>query len=62
MDIPEFEWTEECQEGFDKLKEALTTAPVLSYLDYTKPFNLEIDASLRGLGTGLSQNDNDGDY
>ena len=61
-DIPEFNWTKECQEGFDKLKEALTTAPVLSYPDYTEPFTLETDTSLRGIGAVLSQKDQDGDY
>ena len=27
-DLPEFQWTPACQEGFDQLKKALTEAPV----------------------------------
>ena len=53
--LPEFQWTPACQEGFDQLKKALTEAPVLAYLDYSKPFILETDESLKGLGTVLSQ-------
>ena len=53
--LPEFQWTPVCQEGFDQLKKALTEAPVLAYLDYSKPFILETDASLKGLGAVLSQ-------
>ena len=30
-----FEWTEECEEGFQTLKERLTTAPVLTLPDST---------------------------
>ena len=50
-DLPEFQWTPACQEGFDQLKKA----PVLAYPDYSKPFILETDASLKGLGMVLSQ-------
>ena len=55
-----FEWTVEHQEAFDALKEALCTAPVLGYPDFTREFILETDASLKGLGTVLSQQQKDG--
>ena len=58
-DLPEFQWTPACQEGFDQLKKALTETPVLAYLDYSKLFILETDASLKGLGTVLSQKGDD---
>ena len=58
-DIPEFKWTEDCQTGFDNLKNALTSAPILAYPDYSKPFILETDASLKGLGAVLSQRSED---
>ena len=50
----------EHQESFEKLKEALISGPVLSYPDYSKPLVLETDASLKGLGTVLLQEDGDG--
>ena len=58
--LPPFQWTQVHQESFDRLKLALITAPVLAYLDYEKPFLLETNASLKGLGAILSQEDNDG--
>ena len=58
-DLPEFQWTPACREGFDQLKKALTEAPVLAYPDYSKPFILETDALLKGLGTVLSQKGDD---
>ena len=60
-ELPEFKWTDKCQEGFDQLKKALTEAPVLAYPDYKRPFILETDASLKGLGAVLSQKGEDGE-
>ena len=48
-------WTSECEKSFLLLKDLLTSAPILGYADYTKPFVLEVDASLKGLGAVLSQ-------
>ena len=55
-----FEWMTKHQEAFDALKEALSTAPVLGYPDFSREFILEIDASLNGLGAILSQQGKDG--
>ena len=51
------EWTDECQTAIDKLKELCTSAPVLAYADYKKPFQLQTDASDLGLGAVLYQRD-----
>ena len=48
------------QEVFDALKEALCTAPVLGCPNFNRKFILETDASLKGLGTILSQQQKDG--
>ena len=48
-------WGPKHQEAFESLKGAMTTAPVLGYADYTKPFILETDASHDGLSAILSQ-------
>ena len=37
----------------------MTTAPILGYLDYNKPFILFTDASEKGLGAVLSQKQED---
>ena len=41
------------------MKKTLTEAPVLAYPDYSKPFILKTDASLKGLGAILSQKGDD---
>lgn len=53
-------WNEDCQKAFEILKEKLTTAPILIYPDFTKPFVLYTDASYLGLGAILSQKDDEG--
>ena len=50
-----FEWTADCQASFDELKELMTKAPLLAYADFTRPFLLETDASIEGLGAVLAQ-------
>ena len=57
QNLPPFEWTLEHQESFERLKHSLITAPILAYPNYEKPFLLEMDASLKGLGAVLSQQD-----
>ena len=58
-DLPEFQWTSACQEGFHQLIKALTEAQVLAYPDYSKPLILETDTLLKGLGAVLSQKGDD---
>ncbi|KAL4153632.1 hypothetical protein QTP88_001465 [Uroleucon formosanum] len=50
-----FNWSEECDRAFGKLKHALCTEPVLQYPDFTKEFILTKDASGKALGAILSQ-------
>jgi hypothetical protein len=50
-----FEWTAECQAGFEELKKYLTSAPVLVLPNVTKKFDIYCDASHRGLGCVLMQ-------
>jgi hypothetical protein len=44
-----FNWSEKCQDNFNKLKELLTTAPILKVEDPNKDFITCIDASKEGL-------------
>ena len=50
-----FEWGEECQRIFDKLKAFLTKAPVLTQPTCGKEYVIFSDASLNGLGCVLMQ-------
>ncbi|KAA3474333.1 reverse transcriptase [Gossypium australe] len=50
-----FDWTEKCQQSFEKLKAMLTEAPVLVKPESRKEFMIYSDASLNGLGCVLMQ-------
>jgi hypothetical protein len=50
-----WEWNKECQESFDRLKQKLSSAPLLAFPDFKRPFILTTDASSVGLGAVLSQ-------
>ncbi|KAJ8017967.1 hypothetical protein HOLleu_44301 [Holothuria leucospilota] len=50
-----FEWRDECELAFTKLKQALTSAPILAYPEEKGTFVLDTDASDFGIGSVLSQ-------
>ena len=51
--------TPEAEEAVQVLKENISSAPVLVFPDFDKPFLLETDASKEGLGVVLSQKQDD---
>lgn len=52
-----FKWNLDSDLAFQTLKQKLITPPLLNFPDFDKPFVLQTDASLYGLGAVLSQND-----
>ena len=50
-----FQWTDEAEESFERLKTALITSPVLAVPNDTDTFVLDTDASLFAIGAVLSQ-------
>lgn len=53
-DVP-FDWTNECTEAFQTLKNCLTNAPILAYPDPSLPYKLYTDASKEAVGAVLTQ-------
>lgn len=50
-----FNWDEECAQAFENLKKTLISDAVLSFPDFSKPFEISTDASNEALGAVLSQ-------
>ena len=59
-DVP-FLWSSACQDAFEGLKLAMTSAPVLLMPDSMKPFRLECDSSDFATGAVLSQQSSEDD-
>ena len=57
-----WDWVMEQNKAFEKIKELLTSAPILTCPDFSQPFQLETDASDTGLGAVLTQTINGTNY
>ena len=51
----EFVWTKDAVKAFNEVKQKMTEALVMRLPDFTKPFEVECDASGIGIGGVLSQ-------
>lgn len=56
----EFQWGKPQQEALEELKRRFTTAPLLAWPDFKKPFTIETDSSGFARSAILSQNQEDG--
>ena len=50
-----FEWTEHCEKAFVRVKNLLTSAPVIQPPDWSLPFEIMCDASNYAMGAILGQ-------
>jgi len=56
-----FVWDQRCTEAFQTLKNMLTCSPVLHTPDFSRPFQLEVDASDLAVGAVLVQTNDSGE-
>ncbi|GBP04326.1 Retrovirus-related Pol polyprotein from transposon 412 [Eumeta japonica] len=57
-----FVWSRECEVALEKIKQNITSPPILIYPDFSKPFRATTDASNEALGAVLSQLRDDRDH
>ena len=50
-----WDWTPECEQAFQWIKDTMQQAPVLSHPDFSTPFEVCTDASKDGVGAVLRQ-------
>lgn len=55
-------WTPECQDAFDSLKQKLSLAPILPTPNMNKPFRIECDSSDFAAGAVLLQQDSNNNW
>ncbi|GMF42897.1 unnamed protein product [Phytophthora fragariaefolia] len=55
-----WDWTAECQQAFDAVKQGMTEAPILAVADRDRPFHVVYDASDFAIGCDLMQYDHEG--
>ncbi|XP_025652538.1 uncharacterized mitochondrial protein AtMg00860-like [Arachis hypogaea] len=51
----DFEFDSACEEAFEELRRAITTAPIVRGPDWMQPFEIMCDASNHAVGTALAQ-------
>ena len=51
----QFRWTEEAENAFKALKQAMTSTPTLAMPNFNEPLVIEFDASSAGIGAVLTQ-------
>lgn len=56
------EWSEKASQALEKIKNRLTSSPILANPDFQKPFIVQSDASDIGLGAVLVQGENEDEH
>jgi len=57
-----FNWTNDCNNAFENLKNKLINPPILKYPNFNEKFILTTDASSNALGAVLSQGENENEH
>ncbi|KAH9125839.1 hypothetical protein AeMF1_003623 [Aphanomyces euteiches] len=55
-----WDWTQDCHDAFNAVKDSLVSAPVLALPDFSRPFSVVCDAPVKAIGCCLMQVGEDG--